>query len=226
MLIPSLSDLTRGVPSALKIAVRPQYAPTFALGRARSRPTAWAKRTIDEPLLHLKAKDLALDFYVYIDERPVRFMRQTIDLDVPLALDVDAAGKIIPMLGDLTMGFSNVRVSDSALLKESPATLAGLLPGLLPLVLGAVGPTLGSFELPDLMGMKLEPVQITATPDKNMKLEYLGLFLGIKPKMMPLVPELMSVEPGPRSRSCRRPVRDHGRAYGPGSPDEQCAAPR
>ncbi len=196
VLIPSLSDLTRGVPSALKIAVRPQYAPTFALGKGTFKTDGMGKKVIDDPLLHLKAKDLALDFYVYIDERPVRFMRQTIDLDVPLALDVDAAGKIIPMLGDLTMGFSNVRVSDSALLKETPATLAGLLPGLLPLVLGAVGPTLGEFELPDLMGMKLEPVQITATPDKNNKLEYLGLFLGLKAKMMPLVPELMSVEPG------------------------------
>lgn len=196
VLIPSLSDLTRGVPSAMKIAVRPQYAPTFTLGKGTFKTDGMGKRVIDDPILHLKAKDLALDFYVYIDERPVRFMRQTIDLDVPLALDVDAAGKIIPMLGDLTTGFSNVRVSDSALLKETPATLAGLLPGLLPLVLGAVGPTLGEFELPDLMGMKLEPVQITATPDKTSKLEYLGLFLGIKPKMMPLVPDLMSVEPG------------------------------
>ena len=195
VLIPSLSDVTRGVTSALKIAVRPQYAPTFTMGKGTFK-TEMGKRVIDDPLLHLKVKDLALDFYVYIDERPVRFMRQTLDLDVPLALDVDGAGKIIPMLGDLTMGFSNVRVSDSALLKETPAQLAGLLPGLLPLVLGAVGPTLGEFELPDLMGMKLEPVQITSAPDKTGKLEYLGLFLGIKPKMMPLVPELMSVEPG------------------------------
>ena len=196
VLIPSLSDLTRGVPSALKIAVRPQYAPTFTMGKGTFKTDPMGKRVIDDPLLHLKVKDLALDFYVYIDERPVRFMRQTIDLDVPLALDVDGMGKIIPMLGDLTMGFSNVRVSDSALLRETPATLAGLLPGLLPLVLGAVGPTLGEFELPDLMGMKLEPVQMTSAADKTGKLEYLGLFLGIKPKMMPLVPDLMSVEPG------------------------------
>jgi hypothetical protein len=195
VLIPSLSDLTRGVPSALKIAVRPQHAPTFVMGKGTFK-TEMGKRVIDDPLLHLKVKDLALDFYVYIDERQVRFMRQTLDLDVPLALDVDGKGKIIPMLGDLTTGFSNVRVSDSALLKETPAQLAGLLPSLLPLVLGAVGPNLGEFELPDLMGMKLEPVQITSAPDKTGKLEYLGLFLGIKPAMMPLVPDLMSVEPG------------------------------
>ena len=196
VLIPSLSDVTRGVPSALKIAVRPQYAPTFTMGKGTFKTDGMGQRTIDDPLLHLKVKDLALDFYVFIDERPVRFMRQTLDLDVPLALDVDGKGKIIPMLGDLTSGFSNVRVSDSALLKETPTQLAGLLPGLLPLVLGAVGPTLGEFELPDLMGMKLEPVQITSAPDKAGKLEYLGLFLGIKPAMMPLVPDLMSVEPG------------------------------
>lgn len=185
ILIPSLGDLTRGQPSALKIALRPQQPPVFTLGKGTFKNDAMGKRVIDDPLLHIKLKDLAMDFYVFIDERPVRFMRQTVDLDLPLSLDVDGKNQIVPLLGDLATGFGNVRVSESALLAEPPAKLAQLLPSLLPLLLGSLGSSLGPIALPDLMGIKLEPVEITSTMDKtNMQLAYLGIFLGLKQAMM------------------------------------------
>lgn len=188
-LIPSLNDLTKGQNSALQIVIRPQQPPTFTLGKGTFKTDGMGKRVIDDPLLHLNVKDLALDFYVYMDERYVRFMRQTMDLDVPLGLDVDGLSQIIPVLGDLGAAAGNVRVTDSALLKESPTQLSRLLPSLLPLLLGQVSSGLGTIKLPSFIGLDLIPVQITSTNDTMGKLSYLGLFLGIKTSGMPLTTE-------------------------------------
>lgn len=186
-LIPSLNDLTRGTNSAIKLVARPTQAPTFTLGKGTFKTDAMGKKTIDDPLLHLVVKDLAFDFYVYMDERYVRFMRQTVDLDVPLALDVDNMNQIVPMLGDLDNGVGNVRVTDSALLKETPMQLARLFPSLLPVLVGSIGSSLSPIKLPDLLGMQLVPVQITSTPDGAGKLSYLGLFLALKTAGMPVI---------------------------------------
>ncbi|HND10642.1 MAG TPA: hypothetical protein PLY80_09410, partial [Pseudomonadota bacterium] len=185
-LIPSLNDLTRGANSAVKLVGRPQQPPTFVLGKGTYKTDAMGKKIIDDPLMHVVIKDMALDFYVYIDERYVRFMRQTVDLDLPLGLDVDAMNQIVPILGDLAMAVGNVRVSDSSLLKESPAQLARLFPSLLPVLAGSLSGSLSPIKLPDIMGLQLSPVQITSTADPTGKLSLLGMFLSIKLSTMPI----------------------------------------
>jgi hypothetical protein len=184
-LIPSLNDLTGGQNSAIKIVIRPQQPPTFTLGKGTFKTDGMGKRVIDDPLMHLNIKDLALDFYVYIDDTYVRFMRQTADVNVPLSLDVDNMAQIVPMIGDLDTAFGNVRVTNSSLLKESPDQLGRLFPSLLPLVSGALGSGIKPIKLPTLGGLSIVPVQITSTADTMGALSYLGLYLAIQlPKMM------------------------------------------
>ena len=195
-LIPSLNDLTRGSNSALKIVIRPQQPPTFVLGKGTFKTDGMGKRTIDDPMMHLSVKDLALDFYVYSDDRFVRFMRQTADLDLPISLDVDAMNQIVPMIGELDNAFGNVRVTESALLKESPTQLARLFPSLLPVISGQLS-GISPIKLPSLMGLDLVPTQITTTLDGGGKLSYLGLFLTLKAAMMPLAGETVATPVSP-----------------------------
>ncbi len=183
-LVPSLGNLTHGENAALQIAIRPQYPPTFSLGLGTFKFDSMGRKAIDDPLLRLSVKDLALDFYVYMDERMVRFMRHTVDIDVPLGLDIDGTGQIIPILGDLSQALGNVRVTNSSLLSESPEELKSLLPSLLPAVLGSVSSLLTPIALPELLGMQLMPVQFTSTPDNSGKLSYLGLFFALQTKPM------------------------------------------
>jgi len=185
-LIRSLNDLTRGQDTSIELVVRPQNPPTFTLGKGTFKTDGMGRKTIDDPVLRLQIKDLALDFYVYLDERMVRFMRHTVDVDVPLGLDIDGTGQIVPILGDLSDSFSNVRVTDSSLLKEPTAELEHLLPSLLPGLLGQLSSSIPAIKLPDVIGLKLEPVQFTGTADGSGKLNYLGLFFAIATAPMPL----------------------------------------
>lgn len=188
-LVPSLNDLTRGQNSAVQMVIRPQQPPTFTLGKGTFKVDGMGKRVIDDPLLHLRIKDLAIDFYVFIDERYVRFMRQTADIDLPLSLDIDGMNQILPMIGELDSAFGNVRVTDSSLLKESPAMLARLFPSLLPALSGSLGSALKPIQLPSFSGLSLLPVQITSTPDAMGVLSFLGLYLKLAIPPAPIVGE-------------------------------------
>jgi len=187
-LIPSINDLTHDTDSAIRIVGRPQNPPKFVLGKGTFKTDDTGKRIIDDPLLHVVVQDMALDFYVYLDERYVRFMRQTVDLDLPIGLDVDAANQLVPYVGDLSQAVANVRVTDSALLKETPAQLGRILPSLLPMLAGAISGALSPIKLPDVMGIQLAPVQIVSTADGTGRLSHLGLFLGVKMAPSPLLP--------------------------------------
>ena len=191
-LIPSLMDLTRGENAAMAVVVKPQYPPTFGLGKGTFKTDGTGKKTIDDPLLRLKLKDLAIDFYVYMDERMVRFMRHTVDLDVPVGLDVDNLGQLIPIIGSTSGVLSNPRVTGSALLKESPDDLKKVLPSLIPTVLGLLTSQLKPIALPTFLGLKLQPVQFTSTTDSGGKLAYLGLFLALEAAKMPLSANLFA----------------------------------
>ena len=186
-LIPSLNDLAPGGNSAIQIVVRPQQPPTFVVGKGTFKTDGMGQKVIDDPLLRLQVKDLTLDFYIYLDERYVRFMRQTADLEIPVGLDVDNMNQIVPILGDLGLAFGNVRVTDTALLRETPATLAKLFPSLLPLLTGSLS-DISPIKLPSFAGLDLVPVQITSTADSAGKLAYLGLFLRVKTMGAPLAP--------------------------------------
>ncbi len=179
VLVQSLGDLTRGQASSLSLVLRPQQPPTFSLGKGTYKTDNMGNKTLDDPLLTVSVKDFAIDFYLYMDERYVRFMRLTADVKLPLGLDVDGKGQIVPIIGDLGQAFQNLRVTNSALLKETPETLSTLFPKLLPLLLGQIGSAIKPIALPAIMNFALTPVQITSADGEAGKLQFLGLFLGL-----------------------------------------------
>lgn len=181
-IVRSLEDLTRGQPASVFIVMRPQQAPTFTLGKGTYKNDG-GKKVLDDPLLKVGVKDFALDFYLYLDDRYVRFMRLTADLNLPLGLDVDNMNQLVPILGDLGQALANIRVTDSVLLKEDPAVLSALFPKLLPVLLGQVATSLKPIALPNFMNFSLKPVQITSLEARPGKLDLLGLFfeLGVAP---------------------------------------------
>lgn len=223
-LVRSLEDLTRGENASIYLVMKPQQAPTFTLGKGTYKTGDMGQKVIDDPLLKIAVRDFAIDFYLYLDDRYTRFMRLTADLELPLGLDVNDKRELLPILGDLGMGLKNIRVSDSALLKESPAALSALFPKLLPVLLGQLSTSLNPIALPQIMGFDLKPVQITSVEGQPGKLDFLGLFfeLGIGTGMIwspnarqieavDTVADLVSLEVPPASRFAIGPKHDPAR---------------
>jgi hypothetical protein len=223
-LVRSLEDLTRGENASIYLVMKPQQAPTFTLGKGTYKTDDKGQKVIDDPLLKIGVRDFAIDFYLYLDDRYTRFMRLTADLEVPLGLDVNDKRQLLPILGDLGQGLKNIRVSDSALLKESPAALSALFPKLLPVLLGQLSTSLNPISLPQVMGFDLKPVQITSVEGQPGKLDFLGLFfeLGIGSGMLwspnasqieavDTVADLVSLEVPPASRFAIGPLHDEKR---------------
>jgi hypothetical protein len=153
LLMPSLRDLTGPSVAPVYLQLVPSKPPTAIIGAGTIDPDSGE---IIDPLLTLEVKDLSIDFYAFAHERYVRVMRITSDLRVPLGLNPTEEGLLI-VLGDLTQAFQNVRVSESELLKETPDSLAGLIPQLVGIALPLLGDSLFSpIEIPEFQGFTLD----------------------------------------------------------------------
>lgn len=149
LLAPSLSDLLFGSGAAeVMLAVRPRKPPTFKIGAGNAA----------DPLLTLEMPELGIDLYVRVDGRPIRLATLESDLVVPFGLEVDADGRITPVLGDLAAAFTNLRVVNSKVLAESNAEIVEKVPSVLALALPFLGDVLGQGALPDIAGLSLRPV--------------------------------------------------------------------
>lgn len=164
IILPSLSDLTHGVDVPMVLALRPNQEPHVTFGAG----------TDADPLLHVAIPQLSIDFYAFIEERYVRVMTLTADVELGVQLTVDDQGQLVPSIGDLNNAFKNVVVTNSELLAESPQKLASAFPTLLSAAGGALG-SLSPIALPDLMGIKLSVVGIEAT-DNN---DFLSIFANL-----------------------------------------------
>ena len=107
VIIPSLGDLVHGKDAPMFLVMRPQEPPTFTMGKGTFTTDAHGTKTIDDALLHITVPNFGIDFYAFVDEHYVRVMTLTADLQLPVALDVDANSQIVPLLGDLTKAFTN-----------------------------------------------------------------------------------------------------------------------
>ncbi len=155
LVMPSLTDLLHGEVGRVTLGLRPQKPPTFTIGAG----TTDGDGNILDPLLTIRLDDLDIDFYVVVDEQPIRVMVLNTDLTLPLNLEVDDQGKLVPVLGDVGDAFANVTVRDSEALSESPDELAKSFPALLALALPSLADGLGNVELP-----ALGPFQLTIAP--------------------------------------------------------------
>ncbi len=194
LLIPSLGDLVGGANAPMQMALRPQLPPVIELGLG----TVTESGEIDDPLLTLVLPSLEIDFYVYTENRYVRLMTLDTDIEVPLALDVNADNQIEILLGDLSQAISRIETINAELLTEEDAAgvataLPALISSLLPTLLGdAIAP----IDIPELLeGMTLviPPGGITSVDGGQMLAIYADLEFGAPaPKGRPLVPTIAS----------------------------------
>ena len=165
VLMPSFIDLLHGRVGQLVLGLRPQSPPTIVLGLG----TFDDNGGIVEPLLDVNFTDLEVDFFGQVDDQWIRLMTLVADVHLPINLDVDDTGQIVPVLGDLDNAFTDISVKNSEALVETPQELADKFPALLELALPLVADGLGGFALPELGGLRLviPPGGITAVDNKT-----------------------------------------------------------
>ena len=183
LIAPSLANLLSKT-GAVAVGLRPQAPPTMALGANTFTTAMDGTVTVDEPLLDINFAGLELDFFVSIEDQYVRIFTIVTDLHLPLGMQVNAAGELEPVFGDLAGAFTNLSVKNSEALTEDPAQLALRFPSLLELALPGLAGGLGSFALPSLGGLNLEVTDITAVDGK----QFLAIFANLVPAMKALPP--------------------------------------
>jgi MYXO-CTERM domain-containing protein len=168
LLVPSLNRLTFPESSVpLAVMLRPQRPPTFEIGAG----------TEDEPLLTVLLDDLQVDFYVWSNERYVRFMTYQADLSLGINLAV-MDGEIVPNVVGLTATESTVTNYED-LLDEDPERLAGVIQSVLETFAGMAFGDLGGFALPELMGLELQVQEGGVRGVAEGESEFLGIFANL-----------------------------------------------
>lgn len=160
----------------LAIAFRPQQAPTVRVGGGTNLMT--------DPLLRLTFTNLALDFYVWSEERYVRVFTLTSNLSIPINLTPGATG-LQPALG--TVDVQNAVVSNVALITTQPTQLADLLRELLGTIVTQFAGSLPAVNLPSIPlpggGGAMINIQIPANGVRGVtegSSRFMGLFANLR----------------------------------------------
>lgn len=178
ILAPSMIDLVHGVDAPLFLSIRPQLPPTLALGEGTFTPTG----ELDEPLLTLQMQELEIDFWALIDQRYVRLLTLRASLAAEVGLTINERGNIQLVLGDLADALTDLRVTHSELLQETPDELVARFPAVLSVALPMLGDNLGDgegIEVPAFAGMTLEMTDDSLTSFDG------GAFLGVFGDLVP-----------------------------------------
>jgi MYXO-CTERM domain-containing protein len=165
-LVPTLRSLTypEGA-SPISLAVRPQLPPVFRIGT-----------TAADPLLTLTLPQAQIDFYVWSQERYVRFMTYQTDLVIELNLAVEG-GQIVPTI--VAIRPTNSSVMNSELLVENQTALASTLETIITMFAGMLGSSVPAIDLPSVMGFDLSvpPMGIRGIEDGGER--FLGIFANL-----------------------------------------------
>ncbi|MBL8679098.1 MAG: hypothetical protein JNK05_08020 [Myxococcales bacterium] len=160
----------------LAIAFRPQRAPTARLGGGTNLMT--------DPLITLRFENLALDFFVWSEERYVRIFTLNSNLSIPINLTPGAMG-LQPALG--TVGVEMATVTNVALINAMPTQLADLLRELLGTIITQFAGSLPAVNLPSIPlpggGGAMINIQIPAGGVRGVtegSSRFLGLFANLR----------------------------------------------
>lgn len=168
LLVPSLNRLAFPLRNApLAVVLRPQNPPDFEIGAG----------TEVDPLLNISLPQLQIDFYVYSQERFVRFMTYEADFSIPMNLAV-MDGEIVPEILGLTAD-NSVVTNQEVLLTEDPAMLAGVIEDILSAFASMAFEGLGGFALPELMGLELQVPEGGIQGIEESGEEFLGIFANL-----------------------------------------------
>lgn len=168
LLVPSLNRLAFPLRNApLAVLLRPQNPPDFEIGAG----------TEVDPLLNISLPQLQIDFYVYSQERFVRFMTYEADFSIPMNLVV-MDGEIVPEILGLTAD-NSVVTNQEVLLTEDPTMLAGVIEDILSAFASMAFEGVGGFELPELMGLELQVPEGGIRGIEEGGEEFLGIFANL-----------------------------------------------
>ncbi|HLL21097.1 MAG TPA: hypothetical protein VK427_03150, partial [Kofleriaceae bacterium] len=176
----SLGTLNEGNAS-MAVGLRPQSPPTITLGKNTFATDGAGNTTLVEPLLELEFRALELDFYASVNDQFVRVFTVVADVKLPVGLQVTGMGELQPVLGAIDNAFTNLSVKNSDAVTESPEQLAALFPNVLNLVLPQLSGALSPIALPELAGLQLSVVGVTATPQNIGSTDntYLSIFANM-----------------------------------------------
>ncbi len=167
LVIRSLPNLLHGRTSPLYIGLRPQRPPVIQIGPNTFVDDGSGEMVIDQPLLDVTLEQAELDVYVMVDDQYVRIMTIVADIHLPIGMDVDPDGALLPVIGAVDDALSNLSVKNSEALIETPEELAETLPAIINVALPALGGALGPIELPGLgpLAIQVQPGGITSVED-------------------------------------------------------------
>jgi hypothetical protein len=157
----SLNILTGGQNLPVRIKTYAGDIPYVEIGSGTFTTDAEGNTVIDQPLIYVFINNFTFDLWVPIDERWVRVVTLTMNLNIDAALDLTDDNMLIPIFDENNIRIENIRASNYELLNEDPEAIGNIIPTLveigLPLVLSAVQPV----ELPSsLQGFELEIISI------------------------------------------------------------------
>lgn len=189
LFIKSLENLT-STSQPLYLRVSPQTAPKVELGNNEIQETEDGYE-LQDPLMTINWTDLDLHFYGFIQDRYTRLYTTRMDLEIPIGLEPNGMGQIVPVVGDLENAYKNIRIRNQRLLQEDKEKLKSVVPMLLSQALPRLTGSLADpIDLPEFSGYQLvlEKGDITSV-DNN---KFIALYTDLKraSNMQPIEAEM------------------------------------
>ncbi|MBL4633407.1 MAG: hypothetical protein JKY56_06030 [Kofleriaceae bacterium] len=177
LIMPSAADLLHKRNSPVILGLRPQSPPTIKIGPGTTSTNEAGETVIDDPLLDVNFDDMEIDFHLMVDQQFIRVMTLSIDLRLPINLEINEIGEIQPVIGDLEEAITDVKVTNNEALAETKEELEQKIPLILSLALPGALDNVSAFALPDLGGLAL-----TIAPDGILSIEnnsFLAIFADL-----------------------------------------------
>lgn len=154
VIVGSLGNIIEDRKAPLTLVLRPQTPLTFTIGAG----------DMSDPLIHIGINDMRIDFYAWMEERYVRLLTMSVDINVGLNLTVTKDANMKPAIQPMLVGVDaknvTIRVSNTDLLQETPAALEAVFPSLINIATGALGGVVKPIALPSVAGFSLDKLKI------------------------------------------------------------------